>query len=94
MPAQTCTLTLNSTSMAVSGAVQYVALPDQVIDGEAVDTTPVIATAADKSYTATLIRKARYMIVSKRFPFSQQVIAVPDAATANLGDLLFNIRRG
>ncbi len=94
MAASLCTLTLNSTGTAVSEGVKYEALPDQIIDGDAVDCTPVVATAAGKAYTASLVRKARYRILSKRFPFSQQVITIPDTATANLGDILFNIARG
>ena len=87
-----CVVTFAVNSAALSGRVQYEPLPNQIIDGVAIDTTKITATAASTAYTATLIREARYRLVSEYFRYENEIFTVPDSATANLSDLLGGYR--
>lgn len=89
-----CIVTFSSNVTAVSGQVKYEALPNQIIAGVAIDTTHVVATVASTDYTATLIQKARYRLVSPRFAFHNEVFTVPASDAANLSDLLSGYRAG
>lgn len=84
----TCTVTLTTNAAAISGAVTYEPLPNQVVNGVAIDLAPVVATASGTAYTATLTQGARYAVRSRRFSFQAPIFQVPASASADLDDLL------
>lgn len=83
-----CTVTLNANVTAVAGRLRYEALPGQLVDGVAVDTTPVSATVATTVYTASLVQGARYRVLSNYFTFLNPIFSVPVSASADLADLI------
>lgn len=90
-----CAVELHPSIDAVAGAVQYLALPNQVVASRAVDAAPVNATVVSSSvdyYSASLVRKAQYRVKAPRFPFDDLIFTVPDVATANLADLITGAR--
>lgn len=84
----TCVVTLNTNTAALSGALQYEPLPDQFINGEAIDTSIIRATVSGKAYVATLIQGAEYRVISWKFFFSDAVFECPADSTADLKDLI------
>lgn len=83
-----CTVTLSGNTAARSGAVGFRALPNQIVDGTAIDTSIIIAQASGTDYIAVLIQGARYELISDRFPFLDPCFLVPAASTADLVNLL------
>lgn len=90
----TCTLTLTTDRAAISNAVVFQALANQVIAGVFIDTTPIIATASGTSYTATLQQKAKYLVKAARFPFDNFIIVIPASSSADASTLLTDVRSG
>jgi len=88
-----CLVQLNTDSASQFGRLYFRALPNQVIDGAAVSNTDRYAVASGTTYTASLVKKAYYQIYSPSFTFANRVIQVPDAAFANLSELLTKTRR-
>lgn len=84
----TCTVTFTVNTAALSDTVFYEPLPNQIIDGVAIDNARITATASGTTYTAVLVRGAQYQIVSTRFRYLDPIFTVPEAATADLDDLL------
>lgn len=85
-----CTVTLNSNVTALPNKVTYEALPNQVIGGVSVSTSPIVATANANAYTATLLQGAWYMIESTDHRFNEPIFKVPASSTADLVDLIRN----
>lgn len=94
MALSTCTLTMPTSVAAISGAVSYEPLPNQMVENTAIDTLPVTANASGTTYSATLFRKVKYRIHAPRFGYLRQLFTVPDASTANIYDLIPKTRRG
>jgi len=88
-----CLVQLTSAAKAEFGCLYFRPLPNQVIEGVAVGNTNRLATAQGNVYTASLVKKAKYQIYSPKFTFADRVITVPDAAVADLADLLVQARR-
>lgn len=91
-----CAVIIYPTVDAEAGAVAYVALANQVVGSVFVDTTAVVATVVADStdyYRAELVRGAIYRVWAPgHFTFEDSVFTVPDAATANLADLVDGLR--
>jgi hypothetical protein len=88
-----CSVYLSSSVAAVSGGVKFQALPGQVINGLALDITPITATVLGNLYSANLQRLGQYRLVSQRFVFDGAGnFTVPDSATVALETLILGIR--
>lgn len=91
----TCTVTLTTDKLAISGALVFEPLPSQVIAGVAIDTTPILASVTGaNTYEAALTQKASYLIRSERFSFSNLIVTCPASSTATLTDLINGLRHG
>lgn len=83
-----CTVTLDVNTAAISGGVMFEALPNQIVGGNAIDTSLITARATTNAYEALLQQGAEYRVISDRFPFSNSVFRCPASSTADLMDLL------
>lgn len=83
-----CRVTLDVNTAAISGAVKFEPLPNQIVGGKAVDQKLVVAEASANEYNADLIQGAEYRLLSSRFRFGNEVFTCPETATADLIDLI------
>jgi hypothetical protein len=88
----TCTVTFTTDKAAVSGAVSYRPLPNQMIGGVGIDHDFVYAQASGNDYVAVLQQGARYRAYSTRHAFTRKVFRVPETSTANLSTLIKGVK--
>lgn len=87
-----CAVVLYSTYATVSGAVTFEAHANQIVNGMAIDVTPVLATALSGYYQADLVRGALYTLRSSRYFGRVMSFEVPAQGTVDLSSVLIGLR--
>lgn len=89
----TCTTTLTTDKVAISGTVHFIPLSGQKVSSTLIDTTPITATASGKTYTAVLQQNVKYYVKAPRFNIGQ-TFTTPASSTLDLATILTGLRAG
>jgi len=93
MASSTRTVTLAATGSLTAGDVVYQALPNQIVDADAINTEAITASVNGSQFEATLVRGALYRVNAPNFGFADKTFRVPDdSGDIALVDIISGVR--